>query len=235
MRASCRSTVKSASSSDVVPESERLDRKIDLVRPALRAAGARLFDVPEMSERYVEYLVLCHGVVRASVPLMRTALHRAEELAPGDAVARALTGYLPGHIAEELDHDTWLLEDLAFLGVATDDVLRRPPSASVAALVGAQYYWVLHHHPVALLGYMLVLEANQPTPGWIAELASRTGFGPPAFRTLAEHAELDPGHARELSATIDALPLTPDQSEVLGLSAMHTVVALAAAVDDLPR
>lgn len=225
----------SASSSDVVPESERLDRKIEIVRPALRAAGVRLFAVPDIAERYVEYLVLCHGVVRASVPLMRTALQRAAELAPGDAVARALTDYLPEHIAEELDHDTWLLEDLAFLGVAADDVLPRPPSAAVAALVGAQYYWVLHFHPVALLGYMLVLEANQPTPGWIAGLASRTGFGPPAFRTLAEHADLDPHHARALRHTIDALPLTPDQSEVLGLSALHTVVALAAAFDDVPR
>jgi hypothetical protein len=32
------------------------------------------------------------------------------------------------------------------------------PSANVAALVGAQYYWILHHHPVALLGYMATLE-----------------------------------------------------------------------------
>ena len=28
------------------------------------------------------------------------------------------------------------------------------PSPAVAALVGSQYYWLLHHHPVALLGFV---------------------------------------------------------------------------------
>jgi hypothetical protein len=224
-----------ASSSEGIRASERLAGKIALVRPVLRAAGARLFAGPDLAGRYTEYLVLCHGVVRASVPLMRTALQRAEELAPADEVARILTGYLPRHIAEELDHDTWLLEDLASLGKDPQDVLRRPPSASVAALVGAQYYWVLHVHPVALMGYMMVLESSQPTPEWIEGIAARTGHGPQALRTLAEHADLDPHHARELAVTIDALPLTPDLAALVGLSALHTVTALAAAFDDVPR
>ena len=44
---------------------------------------------------------------------------------------------------------------------------------------------------------------------------------------MSGHAELDPGHADELAETIDRLPLSPEQSAVLGLSAMSTVHGLA--------
>ena len=217
----------------LLPESERLDRKIELVLPELRVAGGRFFTDPAVADLYAEYLFMCHCVVRASVPLMEAALERAEGLAATDEVAEGLTGYLRTHIVEERDHAEWLLEDLESLGIARSSLLGRPPSATVAALVGAQYYWVFHYHPVALLGYMTVLESYPPSPERIEDLAARTGLGRPAFRTLAEHAELDPHHARELRDLIDALPLTREQSTILGLSAMHTVVTLAATFDEI--
>ena len=218
-----------ARSDRVVPESTRLRGKIELVLPDLWIAGDDLFTHPGIAHLYSEYLLLCHWVVRASVPLMETALRRAQALSAADPVAKALTGYLASHIVEELDHDEWLLEDLESLDIPRAQTLQRPPTATVAGLVGAQYYWILHYHPVALLGYITVLESYPMSREAIDDLAARTGLGPTAFRTLAEHAEVDPGHAEELRRTIDALPLTRAQSSVLGSSAMHTVVALATA------
>lgn len=213
-----------------------LRRKIGLVSPVLGAAGHRLLSSPRVDAVYCEYLFASHCVVRASVPLMEAALQQAESM--DDPLARRLSGYLRAHIVEELHHDQWLLEDLECLGVDRAGVLARPPPAAVAALVGAQYYWTLHYHPIALLGYMAVLEGHPPSPEHIDLLMERTGFPPPAFRTLMEHAVLDPGHGDEIFVMLDELSLSEDLSGVVGLSAMHTVVALAevieAVVDAVP-
>lgn len=213
-------------------EGRRLERKIDLVMPVLRAAGYRLLNHPRIDALYPEYLVASHAVVRASVPLMEVAVSRAEAMMD-DPVARRLVRYLRPHIAEELGHDEWLLEDLRSLGVERVAVVDRPPAAVVAALVGAQYYWILHYHPIALLGYMAVLEGNPPTPEQIEALRVRTGFPPRAFRTLAEHAELDPGHGEDIFGVLDELALTDELSTVLGVSAMHAVGTLAEVIDSV--
>ena len=221
----------------VAGEGLRLRGKIELVIPVLRAADDRLVRHPRLDALYREYLSTSHGVVRASVPLMQAALEEADRL--DDPPAHRLARYLRHHIDEELDHDEWLLEDLESLGVERAGVLARPPPAAVAALVGAQYYWTLHYHPIALLGYMAVLEGHPPSPEQIDLLMERTGFSPRAFRTLIEHAALDPGHGDEIFGMLDELSCGEDLSAVLGLSAMHTVVGLAevieAVVDAVPR
>jgi hypothetical protein len=103
----------------------------------------------------------------------------------------------------------------------------------VAALVGAQYYWIVHYHPVALLGYMTLLEAYPPQVEEIEQLIARTGYERAAFRTLLHHADLDPHHAAELLQRIDALPLTPGQSAVLGVSALSSVYLLTRIVNEI--
>jgi hypothetical protein len=170
-----------------------------------------------------ELLQTIHTSIRATVPLMEAVTERAQELAPVDPVAARIAEYLPKHIEEEQDHDDWLLEDLQVLGLEADAVLSRVPSAAVACLVGSQYYWSLHAHPVAMLGFLAVLEGNPPQLGHIESVQTRSGLPKAAFRTLVEHAVLDPDHADELFTLIDELPLTPWQASLLGLSALHTV------------
>ena len=182
---------------------------------------------------YPEYLFTSHCVIRASVPLMETARDRARAEAGRDPVCAWIAPYLEEHITEEADHDAWLLDDLEVVGRPRAEVLARPPVPTVAALVGAQYYWVLHHHPVALLGYIGLLEGFPPSPEMIAALRARTGYPADAFRTLVAHAELDPRHGEELFELVDALPLTPEQSAVMGLSAMHSVQLYTRALDDV--
>lgn len=197
--------------------------------PALSAAGHRFFAHPDVGALYPAYLCASHAVVRASVPLMQAAVGSAP--AAGDAVAEPLVRYLERHIVEEASHDEWLLTDLEALGIDRSTVLARPPSPAVAALVGAQYYWIRHYHPIALLGYMAVLEGSPPTPEQVELLIRRTGLPRRAFRTLIEHAELDPGHGDEIFGLLDELRPGEDHSTVVGTSAMHTVAALAAVID----
>lgn len=213
------------------PASALLRRKISLVIPAFVRVGDRLVAHPRVRELYPEYLFTSHCVIRASVPLMETA--RAVAAARDDPVSAALAPYLAHHIPEELDHDEWLLGDLESLGCDRAALLRRPPSPAVAALVGAQYYWIHHYHPVALLGYIGLLEGYPPSLALIDALQRGTGYERAAFRTMIAHAELDPGHGAELDELLDTLPLTREQSAVIGLSAMHTVECYTRAIEEL--
>lgn len=149
-----------------------------------RAASRRLIRDPRVADLYPEYLVTLHFVIRASVPLMGAAHERAVELMEGDPVSALLAPYFEEHIPEERDHDEWLLEDLEVLGKDRLSILARPPSPAVAAAVGAQYYWILHYHPVALLGHIGVLEGYPPTIEMLDDLVERTGHSRAAFRTL---------------------------------------------------
>jgi hypothetical protein len=187
-------------------------------------------DDPRLPELWPEYLVVQHQIIRATVPLTRVALDRANEL--GDDPA-GLAAYLELHVDEEFGHDETLLDDLVLLGLERGEVLERMPSPAVASLVGAQYYWILHHHPVAFLGYVGVMEGYPPTDELVELLVARTGFPREAFRTFAEHGELDPGHRDHLDRTLDALPLTERHEQVIGASAIATVGLATTALEEL--
>jgi len=100
-------------------------------------------------------------------------------------------------------------------------------------LVGAHHVWVESSHPVAALGHLAVLEGHPPTVGELNRIRERTGLPREAFRFLLAHAEIDPHHAADLFRLLDELPLTPDQSSLVGLSALHTIGAIAGVFDEL--
>jgi hypothetical protein len=206
--------------------SSALRRKIALGLPPLVAAQRRLDQHPEPAAAWLAFLAVLYGAIRASVPLLQTARDRARDLSATDPLAAGLVDYLRRHAEEERGHDEWLLQDLQSVGVASTELLSRPPSGSVAALIGAQYYWVLHYHPVCILGYLMVVEGNPPNRRRLEDLRSRSGLPVSAFRTMLEHADLDQDHAAELDDLLDRLPLSSNHSEALGLSAISTVACL---------
>jgi hypothetical protein len=165
------------------------------------------------------------------VPLTEAALRRSQELGGGDPLAAPLAEYLTEHVEEELDHDETLLGDLELLGIDRTSVIERMPSPDVAALVGQQYYWILHFHPIAFLGYVALMEGYPPTPELIETLVERTGFPREAFSTYVEHAELDPGHRDHLDRTIDSLPLQDRHEAALGISAIATATMAARSLE----
>lgn len=205
--------------------SAALRTKLSLAEPALHRASAGLWAPgPDLADRYRRYLWAMHGVIRASVPLMELAALRSHALA-GDPVADPFRRYLHRHIDEERDHDRWLLADAAHAGTDPGMFLATTPPPAVARLVGAQYYWIEHFHPVALVGYLIALEGNAPA-AWLADrLTHRTGLPPAAFDTVRRHADLDGGHRDGLDRLLDRLPLTAGQLTAIAVSALHTVDA----------
>jgi hypothetical protein len=212
---------------------EALRVKLGQAAPAVQAATARLWQQAGLRPRYAEYLRVMHGVIRASVPLMERAAQLCVARGPADPAAGPVREYLEAHIREERGHDDWLLADLAALGAEPAETLAAQPPPAVARLVGPQYYWIEHYHPVALLGYIAVMEANAPAPwlaGWIQAAA---GVPQAAVRTVREHAALDPGHAGQVLALVDSCPLTQAQERAIAVSGLATVHALVDLLDGL--
>jgi len=220
---------------DRLAPSQILRVKIEWAYPLLRQASERLWCHPEVRRLYPAYLVTMHGVVRSAAPLLEAALERARALAPSDDVAAGMVPYLARHAVEERGHDRWILEDLEATGTDPDAAVDQTPSPPVAALVGAQYYWLRHVHPVSLIGHMAVVEGHAPQANFAARLQRATGYPAEAFGTIRRHAQLDQHHARDLYALIDRLPLEPRHQSLIGVSALHTVRAGAEVFDAIPR
>jgi pyrroloquinoline quinone (PQQ) biosynthesis protein C len=212
--------------------SQLLRRKIELLLPAFAGAGRRLWTHPRVRDIYPDYLFMVHSMIRASVPLMETARDRAAAM-EDDAVAAGVADYLRQHIREEMHHDDWLLDDAERLGRDRARLLERAPSPKVAQLVGAQYYWILHYHPVALLGYIAILEGYPPSVEMVDDLVDRTGYPAEVFHTLRKHAHLDPYHRDGLNAALDGLPLEPRHTSIVGVSAIQTISLFVDAIDEL--
>jgi hypothetical protein len=213
--------------------SVRLRRKIDLAISPYAESCDTLVNDPRLVDLWPRFLITQHQIIRATVPLTEVAAARAEAMAGIDPVGAGLARYLEEHVEEELGHDDMLLDDLELLGVDRASVLGRMPSPSVASLVGAQYYWIHHHHPIAFLGFVALMEGHPPTPWLIETLISATGYPRAAFRTFAEHGELDPGHRDHLDLTLDSLPLTEDHEAIMGVSAIHSAVLLPPTIAEL--
>jgi hypothetical protein len=216
-----------------IDNTDRLRNKISLVLPLLSEAGNELTQHPKIKTLYPEYLFFLHSLMRASVSLMDAALARAKSLADSDPVSEMMVPYLTKHIPEERGHDEWVLEDLEALGLSRSAYLCRPPSHIAAEIVGSQYYWILHYHPVVLFGFMEIAEGYPPRVANLNSLLKRTGYPKDAFRALYRHARLDLKHRKELHEVFNELPLTPEQTTVVGISAIRTITLTSYALQEI--
>jgi hypothetical protein len=204
---------------------EGLRRKIRLAAPLVAPSAEAFWAHPKLRELFPQFLMAIHGSVSCTVPLMEAAMRKTKHH-HGDPICAHLADYFPKHIVEEADHEEWLLRDLEALGVNREDVRARPPNRAIAGMVGAQYYWILHTHPVALLGFFAVLEGHPPEVEHLLDIERRTALPAEAFRMLKYHAVADQGHAGELFALLDRLPLGLFHVELIGISALHTLAML---------
>lgn len=201
--------------------------KVGLAQGSTSAVYERMWGRSDATVVFPLLQLRTYDLARATIPLMEAAMARCEALSPGDAVAAGLISYLAQHIEEERNHDVWLLDDLEELGLSRDQVMARPPSLTAARLVGAQYYWIYHDHPIALAGYMAGLEGGVASEEFLEDFITRTGIRREGLRTLLLHARIDPQHESDLDELIDSLPLTPRHATTMGISALHTVSLLA--------
>jgi hypothetical protein len=214
--------------------SKVLSDRMEITCGHLYSTYERFWQYDDLGRLVPSFLILMHQIVRASVPLMETARAICDG-STDDPVCRTFGAYLTAHIEEERHHDIWLLEDLEAAGFPRADVLGRIPSPSVASLVGAQYYWIQHHHPVALLGYMRLLEGNPPSESHVRKLQLRSGLPEALFRTYRLHGVLDPNHGQDLDSLCDSLPLSDSHELLIWISASHCASVLARCLDELER
>ncbi|MEP5568734.1 MAG: iron-containing redox enzyme family protein [Halioglobus sp.] len=204
--------------------SEIIRSKIQLFDQQLGLASYEFWNHPEFARIYCEYIYQSHSIIRASVPLMQAAeqacalpQHKKDPALPDFA------SYLHKHIPEETGHDDWILDDGEAMGLKRESILKRVPSAEATHLVGAQYYWIWHYNPIALIGHIATLEGNPPTLELIDEVAKKHNLPLECFTTFRYHAQIDPQHRRDLDEVLDALPLTKEHIALIGVSAMRTI------------
>lgn len=210
-----------------------LRAKMRIVRGPLHKKQQQFWHRDHLAMRIPAFLIFIHQVIRASVPLMDMARAYAAQAGPADLVSSGLEKYLSEHIEEERNHDEWILDDLESAGFDRATVTERVPPASVASLVGAQYYWIRHCHPVALLGYIAVLEGSPPSTEHVDHLQKESGLPASIFRTYRLHGELDPNHMRDFDQMLDTLPLSRSEESLVGISAINTIYLLAQSFDEL--
>jgi hypothetical protein len=213
--------------------SEQLEKRRHLYSARLWESSGRFWAHPKLAELYPAMLFRMHCMARATVPLMEAAVQRLRTFEPSDEVAMGLLDYFTSHIPKEKQHDEWILEDLEALGEDRQEVLQRLPPPMIASMVGSQYYWIHHHHPVALLGYVAIVEADPPTVERVDSMVTQTGLPRSAFRTYLRHAALEPEHNRLYAELVDRLPLRREHLASIGVSMLHSAHEAARSIEHL--
>ena len=202
--------------------SQRLRSTLSLAAARLASLMHQVWFHPRLDALYPEFLFANYGLTVASAPAMRLAARCCLPLAPDDPLKQWLVDYYSLHADEEDGHAEWLLDDLASLGIPRENVLKRLPYPSIAAAVGAQYYWMQHVHPAAYLGFIVVVE-TPPDLQFLHDVSRRTGIPLSSMSCHYRHAQLDPEHIAEFDAALDSLPLTPRLQDLITISAITTI------------
>jgi pyrroloquinoline quinone (PQQ) biosynthesis protein C len=115
-----------------------------------------------------------------------------------------LAQYLLHHALEELGHEQWALDDLKALGVTEAEVRKSRPVPACASMVGFEYYIAGHGNPVALFGWLYVLEAMGDDLGHIVAKGFKEGLDlPDGVKFLAGHGEADEEHTKDIIEQIE--------------------------------
>lgn len=211
--------------------SRQLDAKMRLCSPVLVSALDRFWGHPDLARLFPSRLFRMHCEARATVHLLGAAMETLSSM-PEDPLSAPLLKYLTRLRDEEEGHDDWVLKSLEALDFSRSEVLARVPSPTTAAMVGAQYYWIYHHHPVALLGFIKVAENDPPTHAAIEDVMKRSGLPRGAFTYHLGHVALEPEHNAALDEMLDTLPLTEAQKTAIGVNVIQTVSLLARGVEE---
>jgi hypothetical protein len=212
-----------------------LEFKIRLASSHLDRLSHDFWAHPQIEYLLSEYYPHLHSSMGASVAIFAAARDRARSMAHDCPIAERLVPYLTKHIREERAHPGWLLKDMEELGIDHARMLHSPPIPELAILLGTQYYWIHHAHPVSVLAYILVIEGNPPSTIILDRVVARTGLSARALRTFYKHAIIDVQHGAEVRELLDSLPLTEAHRRLLGLNAITCIDHLSRLVERLLR
>lgn len=137
---------------------------------------------------FARHLCLIRQVIEASEGLLEEA---AQQESPCQA-------YFAEHLDEERGHARWLEQDIKNLGADPCGL-----DYAAVAFAGSQYYLIKHVSPLALLGYMAVLEGYPMSDEHIAKIEE---LYPDSAHTLKYHAIHDKDHRAELMRQLELVP-----------------------------
>lgn len=163
---------------------------------------------------FLRNLIFIHNVIAASESLLRAACDRS---------IGELKAYFADHLKEEAGHEFWLRNDLA---TADIHVKSLPVLPEAVAMAGSQYYLIHHVDPVALLGYMAVLECFPIDIEALEKLEEI--HGKELCRTLRYHAEHDVSHGADVLDEIDLLD--DKQFQLVMQNAVQTALYICSAI-----
>ena len=106
------------------------------------------------------------------------------------------------HISEERNHELLARHDLNHLGFDLDQM---PEKASTRLLWEPQYYKVIHKSPMALLGYILPLEALAASEGGNVVKVLEETHGSKCLSFLRLHGEEDIKHVQDALTLAESL------------------------------
>ncbi len=145
---------------------------------------------------YPALLVETYHYVKHSCSLMS---HACARLAPEEVT---LQRYLAHHIAEEVSHEQWVLDDLETLGYNRGEVGESLPLPETISMIGSQLYVINYLDPKALIGYVYVMESMPPGKN-LFEYLEAAGIPRKAMSFLVNHGDADIVHRQELEAYAD--------------------------------
>lgn len=211
---------------------QELTRKLSFISERAFAKNRDFRNHFNLKKVCLDYIYAGYCVSSGTVPLMEETI-RCAKLIPDDPLCKSLIKYLEQHIEEERGHDQWYIRDLGHLGMSREEVLSRIQPGNSAAMIGSQYYWVRHQHPIAFMGYLAAIETYPPTVDYVEKLIKDSGLPAEGFETLMMHAKIDIAHKEDIINLLNTLPLTKEHKAMIEMSAFQTFRYIALTMDGL--
>lgn len=112
-------------------------------------------------------------------------------------------------IAEEKDHEAWVLDDIEAIGGDVAGVKANPPSAPVQAMIAFNYYCAERVHPCSVLGMLYMLEVvSSVYGGRVSDSIARSlgrDVDAGGFKFLSSHATMDVDHMQRLNRLVKTI------------------------------
>jgi pyrroloquinoline quinone (PQQ) biosynthesis protein C len=147
---------------------------------------------------YAGYLVNVYHYARHSPHVISLAGSRAVQSNP------RLAAYLMRHATEEIGHERWAHSDLLRLGLTEDQIRASRPGTYCTSMIGMEYFVAGHWNPLALFGWLFVLEALGDDVGHFVagRLDSSLRLDSSATYFLRAHGTADHDHIRDIVEAI---------------------------------
>ena len=128
-------------------------------------------------QTYIAFLTEAYHHVKHTVPLLMACGSRLPERL--EWLREAVVEY----VNEELGHQEWILNDLASLGVDSEQVRHGQPTLPTELMVSFAYDIVTRNNPVGFFGMVYVLEKTSSTIATYAasQIASALALPPQAM------------------------------------------------------